>query len=224
MIGIIVAMDIELENIIKEIKNLEKLTINKYSFYKGKINNKKVVLAKSGIGKVNAAIVTQILINFFNPSYIIHTGIAGSLDNNIKPLSIVLGEKIKYHDVRKEQLLNSMPYKEYFSSDEYLLKKTIEICNENNISFNVGCILTGDDFIDNTIKKNSILKKYSEGMCVEMEGASVCHSAYVCDVPIIVIRCISDLADDQLELDYNTFKYEASRISSTVVINLINKI
>lgn len=224
MIGIIVAMDIELENIIKNVTNLEQLTINKYSFYTGEIDNKKVVLAKSGIGKVNAAIVTQILINFFNPSYIIHTGIAGSLDNNIKPLSVVLGEKIKYHDVRKEQLLNSMPYKEYFSSDEYLLKKTIEVCNEYEIPFNLGCILTGDDFIDDTFKKNSILEKYPEGMCVEMEGASVSHSAYISDIPIIVIRCISDLADDKLEIDYNKFKYEASRISSTVVINLIEKI
>lgn len=224
MIGIIVAMDIELENIIKNVNNLEQLTINKYSFYTGEIDNKKVVLAKSGIGKVNAAIVTQILINFFDPSYIIHTGIAGSLDNNIKPLSVVLGEKIKYHDVRKEQLLNSMPYKEYFSSDEYLLKKTIEVCNEYEIPFNLGCILTGDDFIDDTFKKNSILEKYPEGMCVEMEGASVSHSAYISDIPIIVIRCISDLADDKLEIDYNKFKYEASRISSTVVINLINKI
>lgn len=224
MIGIIVAMDIELENIIKNVTNLEQLTINKYSFYTGEIDNKKVVLAKSGIGKVNAAIVTQILINFFDPSYIIHTGIAGSLDNNIKPLSVVLGEKIKYHDVRKEQLLNSMPYKEYFSSDEYLLKKTIEVCNEYEIPFNLGCILTGDDFIDDTFKKNSILEKYPEGMCVEMEGASVSHSAYISDIPIIVIRCISDLADDKLEIDYNKFKYEASRISSTVVINLIEKI
>lgn len=224
MIGIIVAMDIELENIIKNVNNLEQLTINKYSFYTGEIDNKKVVLAKSGIGKVNAAIVTQILINFFDPSYIIHTGIAGSLDNNIKPLSVVLGEKIKYHDVRKEQLLNSMPYKEYFSSDEYLLKKTIEVCNEYEIPFNLGCILTGDDFIDDTFKKNSILEKYPEGMCVEMEGASVSHSAYISDIPIIVIRCISDLADDKLEIDYNKFKYEASRISSTVVINLIEKI
>ena len=224
MIGIIVAMDIELENIIKNVNNLEQLTINKYSFYTGEIDNKKVVLAKSGIGKVNAAIVTQILINFFDPSYIIHTGIAGSLDNNIKPLSVVLGEKIKYHDVRKEQLLNSMPYKEYFSSDEYLLKKTIEVCNEYEIPFNLGCILTGDDFIDDTFKKNSILEKYPEGMCVEMEGASVSHSAYISDIPIIVIRCISDLADDKLEIDYNKFKYEASRISSTVVINLIKKI
>ena len=220
MIGIIGAMDEE----VKQLKNkMKQVTITKkvgMDFYSGTLSDKEVVIVRSGIGKVNAGICTQILADEFHVSAIINTGIAGSLNNDINIGDIVLSTDALQHDVDAVAFgydLGVIPRMKtsIFQADETLRKKAKEICEKVNsdISVFTGRIVTGDQFIANKEQKEKLVSLF-QGYCTEMEGAAIAQTAYLNEIPFLIVRAISDKADNSASMDYPTF--EAKAIEHTV--------
>lgn len=226
IIGIMGAMNLEIELIKNNMSCINKAIIAGFEFYTGKIDGKEVVLTCCGVGKVNAACCAQILIDKFSVSCIINTGIAGGLSNEVKVCDIVISSNVTYHDVRKEQMENLFPFKEYFAADKKLIDAAISACRtfkDGQINYHVGRIVSGDCFVsDNTLKQN-IIKEYSP-LCVEMEGTPIGHVADINGIPFVVIRCISDNADDDATISYDTFEKISAWHSAEIVLNMIRLI
>ncbi|MBE5962091.1 MAG: 5'-methylthioadenosine/adenosylhomocysteine nucleosidase [Lachnospiraceae bacterium] len=219
-IGIISAMWIEVELLHSKMTDVEEVKHAGMKYYKGKLENVDVVLSTCSIGKVNAAIYTQVMIDHFNVDAIIHTGIAGSMDENVKHLSVVVADGLTYYDVRKEQLKNWFPNQEVFQTDQ-TLRNILKECA--GADARCGLILTGDDFISSAERKAELKKRYP-ALCVEMEGCAVAHAAYVNGIPFGVIRCISDLADGDATEDYSGFEQKAAVKASEIVQKTLRRI
>lgn len=211
-------MKTEMQFLKEELKNVSEMIFSGMPFYKGTIGNVDIVLTECGIGKVNAAIYTQILIDKFQVDAIINTGIAGSLDNKVQHLSIVIADTITYYDVRKGQLINCYPYQEYFTADEKLTQLLYDSSEKNTTM--IGRIITGDDFISDRSRKE-VLKKEYRALCVEMEGAAIAHAAYVNQTPFCVVRCISDMADESSDKDYKQYEQIAAEKVAKMVYKTI---
>ncbi|NLJ90382.1 MAG: 5'-methylthioadenosine/adenosylhomocysteine nucleosidase [Clostridiales bacterium] len=226
-IGIIGAMDEEVKELQKLMKNTRVRTIATMDFYEGSINDKNVVVVRSGIGKVNAAICTQILIDNFNVRCIINTGIAGSLDAKINIGDIVLSSDTIQHDVDVSAFgheLGKIPRMEssIFVADSDMVSKGKDICQKVNPDTNVyvGRILSGDQFIQDKEKKDWLVSNF-KGMCVEMEGASIAHVAALNNIPFLIIRAISDKADGSAQMDYYQFETLAIERTVKLLVELI---
>ena len=228
MIGIIGAMDEEVELLIKQMKHKEVFNYTKMNFYQGKINDKHVVVVRCGIGKVNAAICTQVLIDKFDIKYVINTGIAGSLDSNIDIGDIVLSKNSIQYDMDVRAFgydIGQIPRMDVlsFDSSEYLIQKTRDICKNIGINNFIGTVVTGDTFVSDNSHKERLKKQFS-GLCTEMEGASIGHVCYLNNIEFIIIRSISDKADNSSTIDYKQFEQIAISNSINIVNNLIKEI
>lgn len=230
MIGIIGAMDEE----VTQLKNkMKQVTITKKAgmdFYSGNFGDRSVVIVRSGIGKVNAGICTQVLVDEFHASAIINTGIAGSLNNDINIGDIVLSTDALQHDVDAVAFgynLGVIPRMEtsIFKADENLLTKAESLCKKVNpdISVFTGRIVTGDQFIASKDQKDRLVTNFS-GFCTEMEGAAIAQAAYLNQIPFLIIRAISDKADNSATVDYPTFEAKAIEHTVNLVTALIPEI
>ena len=212
-IGIIVAEIKELEAIKEIMESIEESTIYDLKIFKGEINNKKYILVRSGVGKVNAARTTQILIDKFEIEYIINTGSAGALNNNLKIGDIVIGTELIQHDFDVTAFGREKGYipetgKE-FRSDENIVKKCENIKIEN-IKIVKGIITSGDIFCTDIKMKEKIRQKFKSD-CTEMEGAAIAQVCYLSKIPFVVIRSISDIPNGNNELDFNQYLEFASK-------------
>ena len=212
-IGIIVATPEEM----KELKNImvesEKIRIFNLDFYKGKINNKNYVLVKCGVGKVNAARTTQMLIDNFNIESIINVGVAGGLNNNINIGDIVIGEKLVQHDFDITAFGYEKGYisetGKFFESNRNLIERCKKIKIEN-VQIILGTIASGDIFCTDIKMKEKIGSEFNSD-CVEMEGASIAQTSYLCNIPFLVIRAISDIPNGKNQIDYEQFVEKAAK-------------
>ena len=228
MVGIIGAMDEEVELLIKEMNNKKVYNYTKMNFYQGKINTKDVVIVRCGIGKVNAAVCTQVLLDKFDIKYVINTGIAGSLDNSIDIGDIVLSRNSIQYDMDVRAFgynIGQVPRMDVlsFDSSEYLIRKTSDVCENIGINNFIGTVVTGDTFVSDNNHKERLKKEFS-GLCTEMEGAAIGHVCYLNDIEFIIIRSISDKADDSSSLDYKEFEKIAISNSVNIVNNLLKEI
>lgn len=215
-IGIIAAMDEEISSIKECMKNIITKDIYGLKFIEGKINEKDVILVKCGIGKVNAARTTQLLIDNFNIEYIINVGTAGGLNPQIDIGDVVIGEKLLQHDFDKSANGNERGYISdiglYMFSDAKLIEKA-KNCMENiNEDFHVyiGVIATGDIFVHDVAVKNSIEAEFHAD-CVEMEGAAIAQVCTLDKIPFIVIRGISDKPNGNNGIDFEKYLEMACR-------------
>lgn len=220
MLGIIGAMDEEVKKLIEAMENTEVKKIAAMDFYKGTMMGKDVVVVRSGIGKVNAAVCTQILSDIFNIDSVINTGIAGSLNADIDIGDIVLATDALQHDMDATGFgyePGVIPRMEasVFKADERMREIAHRSCNAVNPDINVfeGRVVSGDQFVSAKEKKEYILNEF-HGYCTEMEGAAIAQTAYLNNIPFLIIRAISDKADDSATMDYPTF--EAHAIENTV--------
>ncbi len=229
MLGIIGAMDAEVIQIKDSLTDVEITTKANMDFYKGNLNGKSVVIVRSGIGKVNAGICTQILADLFNVDAIINTGIAGSLKSEINIGDIVLSSDALQHDVDAVNFgyeLGVIPQmkESIFKADEKLIELAKNCC-ENvcmDINVHIGRVVTGDQFISSKDKKNWLIDNF-KGYCTEMEGAAIAQAAYLNNIPFIIIRAISDKADDSATMDYPTFEAMAIKNSVSFIKEIISK-
>lgn len=222
-IGIIFAMDEELQELLKYLEIKNEYNIFDLKFYEGIINNCECILVESGVGKVNAARCTQILIDNMNVDYIFNIGVAGGISNNLKVCDIVLGEKLVQHDFDITAFNHEKGYIPnvgvFIESDTYLHKiaqNSIEKTSYNVLS---GVIASGDIFCTDPKMAEKINKKFN-ALCVEMEGASIAQVCYLSHIPFLIIRCISDTPNNDNTITYEKFL----SISSKNVAEFLNKI
>ncbi|MEY8392879.1 5'-methylthioadenosine/adenosylhomocysteine nucleosidase [Lachnospiraceae bacterium 45-W7] len=226
-IGIIGAMELEVEAL-KAKMEIHRTEIKaSMEFQEGTLQGTEVVIVRSGIGKVNAALCTQILFDMFEVSHIINTGVAGSLKNEIDIGDIVVSTDALHHDVDVRVFgypLGEVPQVGClaFQADERLGQLAASCCKEVNpdISVYQGRIVSGDQFISDKKVKDAIINNF-QGFCVEMEGASIAHAAYLNHIPFVIIRAISDKADDSAEMDYPAFEKAAAAHSAALVEHML---
>ena len=228
MIGIIGAMDSEVDNLFSRMSSKEKITVNNLAFFKGKLYDKDVVIVKCGIGKVNAALCTQLLILNFKVTKIINTGIAGAVGHGLKIYDFVVSNEAVYHDFDvqlfgyKAGQVPGMP--EVFKADTSLVNAAVTAFENTDFSKELkivsGRIASGDQFISGGEKKAYIIENFHP-QCVEMEGAAIAHTCYANKVPFVIIRCMSDTADESVKETYS--EETASRLSSTFLLEFIKE-
>ncbi|MBW5396649.1 5'-methylthioadenosine/adenosylhomocysteine nucleosidase [Brachyspira pilosicoli] len=231
-IAIIGAMDCEIDNFKNMIENIEEIEIANITYYKGKLCGKDIVLLKSGIGKVNAAIATTIAIEKFNVEKIIFTGAAGSGNPDYDISDIVISKDLIEHDFDTSALdgdeltvLVKGYDKNYYPADKSLIElaKTSaqKVITDNKVY--IDTIATGDQFVGDNNKVKQIHNKFKAG-AIEMEGASVAHAALMFKVPFVVIRSLSDKADSDAVVDFPKFVAKAAENSKKIVIEMLNNI
>lgn len=227
-IGIIGAMEVEVSKLKEMMEDVKVTTRASMDFYEGILEGKKVVVVRSGIGKVNAGICTQILADLFNVEVVINTGIAGSLDKDINIGDIVLSTDVLQHDVNATGFgypLGQIPQmKEFsFTADDVLRAVAADACRAVNPDIQVfeGRIVSGDQFISDKTVKDNILKEFG-GLAVEMEGAAIGQAASLNEIPFLIIRAISDKADGSAHMDYPTFEKAAAEHSVNLTLRLLH--
>ena len=243
IIGIMGALSEEISGVIELLKNKEEHRFGKRVYYTGTINNQKVVVVYSRIGKVAAAATVSTLILKFGITELIFTGVAGGIDTDLKIGDIVIGTELVQHDMDAFPLfpVYEIPLigKSHFKSNRDLIElssKTIQHIFENEYlhqviskedleNFNIhhpklklGLIASGDQFFRDQNQKDNLVKGLSKTLCVEMEGAAVAQVCYEFNIPFVVIRTISDEADQHSTVDFNKFTEKISNIYSIEII------
>jgi adenosylhomocysteine nucleosidase len=199
-------------------------------FYDGKMSGHEIVVVKSGIGKVNAAVCTQIMIDLFQVNSVINTGIAGSLRDEINIGDIVISTDTVQHDVDARELgclLGQIPGMNSvcFQADKATADLAYQLCRKVNpdVSVYLGRIVSGDQFVSEPLTKKRIRDNF-EGLCTEMEGAAIAQTAHLNGIPFLVIRAISDKADNSAYTDFSVFIKQAAirslRLTEILIENM----
>ena len=229
-IGIIGAMELEVEEL-KSKMNVERI-VEKASmkFFEGTLNNTNVVVVQCGVGKVNAGMCVQILADCFDVTHIINTGVAGSLNADLDIGDILISTEAVYHDMDVSPLgyeVGQVPGIDVkcFPADQTMIGAAKESCEKVNTDINVmiGRVASGDQFIASKEVKDKIIVNVA-GYCAEMEGAAIAHAAYLNKIPFVVVRAISDKADNSAEMDYPTFEKAAAGHCAALVMDFIQKL
>lgn len=229
-VGIIGAMELEVEALKSRMDAANITTKAGMEFHEGTLNGVNVVIVKCGIGKVNAALCVQILADIFRVSHIINTGVAGSLNAELDIGDILISKDALHHDM-DVTIFGYQPGEvpqlglREFPADERLAALAKESCEKVNPGINaiIGRVVSGDQFISDKDTKNRLISLY-QGDCAEMEGASIAHGAYLNKIPFVIIRAISDKADDTSEMEYPVFERAAAKHSARLVEDMIQKI
>ena len=214
-VGIIGAMEQEVARLKEVMENVSITTRAGMDFYEGVLEGKKVVVVQSGIGKVNAGMCTQILADLFQVEAVINTGIAGSLNNDINIGDIVLSTDVLHHDMDATGFgypKGQIPRMDVlsFKADPGLVALAKKACEAvtPEIGIHTGRIVSGDQFVSDTEVKKRIVDDFA-GLCTEMEGAAIAQTAHLNNIPFVIIRTISDKADNSATVDYPTFEKKA---------------
>ncbi|MFV0142721.1 MULTISPECIES: 5'-methylthioadenosine/adenosylhomocysteine nucleosidase [Empedobacter] len=248
IIGIMGAIPQEINGVVNLLTNKQEHKIGRRSYFTGELNNQKVVVVYSRVGKVAASATVTTLILEFKVSELIFTGVAGGIHADVKIGDIVLGQSLIQHDMNAQPLFPAyeipMLGKAYFEADSSQLEVAttaiLEILEEQHLhnvisekdldKFNihqpqlhVGLIGSGDLFFSTNTQKEKLQQNLPEILCVEMEGAAVAQVCYEFDIPFIIIRTISDDADDHSTLDFNSFIEKISNVYSIEIIKNIIK-
>ncbi len=222
-IGIIGAMDVEVASLKEHLEQAHSLSYAGMEFSEGLLNGVPAVVVKSGICKVNAALCVQLLVDHFQITHVMNTGVAGSLDNRINIGDIVVSTDAMYHDVDATIFgyqLGEIPQEGMisFPADPSLRAHAVEAVQKAAPDVQVfeGQILSGDQFISSKAKKEQ-LKSDFHGMCCEMEGAAIAQAAHANNIPFVIIRAISDKADESVTESYDVFESKAARHCADIV-------
>ena len=230
MIGIIGAMEEEISNLKSHMQVEEVETIAGMSFFKGAVKGNELVLVRSGIGKVNAGICTQILASVYGVDTVINTGIAGSLNADIDIGDIVVSTSLVQYDVDARNFgykLGEIPRMNIveFPADKYLIDKTQSVFDslDLGIKLHKGMVATGDKFVSEDSLKAEIISNF-HAYCVEMEGAAIAQAAMLNNMACVVIRAISDKADNSADVDYRSFEAKAIENMSKISLALVGSL
>ena len=225
--GIIAAMQEEMEEIKKIMKNIEEKKIYELTFFEGKINNSNVVLVEAGVGKVNAARVTQVLIDNFNVEAIINVGSGAAANEELEIGDIVIGKTLVQHDFDITAFGHQKGYisnvGENVKSDEHLIQKMEHIISElsnNEYNVKIGTIASGDIFCTDIKMKEKIRNKFNAD-AIEMEGAAIAQVCKLDNKPFLIIRSISDVPNGKNEITFDEFLKLASKRCAEILSKFI---
>ncbi len=202
---------------------LNEYTLFDLKFYQAKLNNIECILVESGIGKVNAARTTQILIDNIKVDYIFNIGVAGGVDDEVSICDIVVATNLVQHDFDITAFNHEKGYipnvGKYIPCDEYLLKLAESV--DKDLKF--GTIASGDIFCTEIAMGNKINSKFN-ALCVEMEGASIAQVCYLCHIPFLIIRSISDTLNGNNQIAFDKFLSISSKKVAEIMIKLISRL
>jgi adenosylhomocysteine nucleosidase len=243
-IAILGAIPEEIQLLESQLTHIKTKNILGFQFKTGKLHGKKIVLTETGIGKVNAAVVTTLIIKEFHPKSIIFTGIAGGISEELKQGDIIIGNRLTYHDygiLTNEGLstnatrnpINKQLNPLYFSSDSILVMLALSAAKEVTLqkmsaeatqpNISIGTIVTGDTFVTSSTAVGHF-QKTLDASATEMEGAAVAQVCFQQNIPFLIIRSISDMANEKASVDFQTFKKIASDNSATLVKEILKKL
>ncbi len=221
--GIIGAMPSEIALLETQMSNVKKETISGLSYQSGTIRGKDVVLCCSEIGKVNAAMCAQTLALRYNVGCMINTGVAGCTCEDLGVLDLVLSRDLVFHDYDWKLQEKYHPHTSRFPGDPKLIelaKKALEQIPGRDYQYKLGRIATGDVFVDDEDLRRSIIER-TEPDCVEMEGAAIALVAYSNQIPCLVIRCMSDNANGDAGMSFDTFEKIAADHSAKLLLSML---
>lgn len=210
-LGIIGAMDVEVAALKEKMENVTAVNRAGTAYFEGTLEGLPVVVVQCGVGKVNAAMCTQILCDCYEVTHLVNTGIAGSLCAELDIGDLVVSKDAMYHDMDCRAFgypMGQVPGMDVlaFPADEQLMAVAYAAAeNVNSGHTKIGRVASGDQFIAEKGQKARIIED-TQALCTEMEGAAIAHTAYRNGVPFVIIRAISDKADDSAEMDYPTFE------------------
>ncbi|EOC3070011.1 5'-methylthioadenosine/S-adenosylhomocysteine nucleosidase [Cronobacter malonaticus] len=226
--GIIGAMEEEVTLLRDKIDNRQTLNIAGCEIYTGTLNGVEVALLKSGIGKVSAAMGATLLLEHCKPDVIINTGSAGGLAPSLKVGDIVVSDEVRYHDAD----VTAFGY-EYgqmagcpaaFKADDKLIAAAQETIEKLNLHAVRGLVVSGDAFINGSVNLAKIRHNFPQAIAVEMEATAIGHVCHNFGVPFVVVRAISDVADQQSHLSFEEFLAVAAKQSSLMVETLLTSL
>ncbi len=220
-VAIIGAMEEEVEVLRGQIENQESTVIATQEYTTGTLEGVDIILLKSGIGKVNAAMSTAILLEKFQPDYVINTGSAGGFAKNLEVGDVVVSTEVAHHDVD----VTAFGYKygqvprmdARFQADEKLVTLAMEVCKDENIGVGKGLIVTGDTFMNDPKKVDFVQSHFPDMQAMEMEAAAVAQVCTLFNVPFVVIRALSDIVGKESNITFDQFLPKAVESSSRIV-------
>jgi len=227
-LGIIGAMDVEVAILKKKLENPRVTTVGRMEFFEGKLAGQDVVIVQCGVGKVHAAMCAQTLCDRFAVTHLVNTGIAGSLDNDLDIGDVVVSRDAMHHDFDCYHFgypMCKIPGVDVvaFPADETLIALAFEASESLKPGHTkLGRVATGDQFVAVQSLKDQIIAR-TQANCTEMEGAAIAQVAYVNGVPFVILRAISDKADNSAEMDYPTFERLAAEHCAAVTEALAAK-
>lgn len=225
--GIIGAMEPEVAILKAKLTHGETSTHAGYTFYQGQLDGNDVVIVQSGIGKVAAALATAILIDKFQPDYVVNTGSAGGFDPSLKVGDIVVSSEVRYHDVDVTAFgyeIGQLPANPaaYIPHQTLVSAAQQGIASLDNINAMIGLITTGDTFMTKADDIAKARANFPTMAAVEMEGAAIAHTCHQFKVPFVIIRSLSDIAGAESPTSFDEYLETASVNSSNLVINMLN--
>ena len=228
-LGIIGAMQVEVELLLGAMENKTEKTVAGSTFYEGTLEGLDAVVVQCGVGKVNAAICAQILCDCYHVTHLVNTGIAGSLCADLDIGDLVVSTDAMYHDfdcVNFGYPMGQVPGMDVrtFPADRTMIDYAFAAAESVNPGHNKkGRIATGDQFVAVKELKDRIIAN-TQGLCTEMEGAAIAQTAYRNQVPFVILRAISDKADNSATMDYPTFEQIAAHRCAEVTRNLARQL
>lgn len=228
-LGIIGAMDVEVATLKEIMENKTETKIAGSIYCDGILEGLPAVVVQCGVGKVNAAMCAQVLCSQFHVTHLVNTGIAGSLDAKLDIGDFVISSDAIYHDMDVTNWnypIGQVPGMDVcaFPADAAMMELAYRVANDAHPGHvHMGRIASGDQFIRTKEQKNKIIAD-TQAACAEMEGAAIAHTAYRNGIPFVVIRAISDKADDSAEMDYPTFEAMAAQRCAQVTRELAKKL
>lgn len=228
-LGIIGAMQEEVETLLERMENKKSVQKKVALFHEGKLEGLDVVVVQCGVGKVNAAMCAQVLCDCFDVTHIVNTGIAGSLNAELDIADLVVSKDAMYHDfdcVHFGYEMGRVPGLDVtaFPADETLVSYAFEAAETVNPGHTkIGRVASGDLFVAEKSAKERIIER-TNALCTEMEGAAIAQTAYRNGVPFVILRAISDKADDSAEMDYPTFERIAAHRCAEITMQLAKKL
>ncbi|MGT2894863.1 5'-methylthioadenosine/adenosylhomocysteine nucleosidase [Streptococcus entericus] len=221
-IGIIAAMPQELAELLLHLDNRSDETVLGRTYHTGRLSGQSVVLVQSGVGKVMSAMSVAVLADHFGVTAVINTGSAGAVAQGLAVGDVVLADQLVYHDVDLTAFgyaygqMSGQPL--YFDTDERLRLAFSEAIAEQDLASRVGLIATGDSFIASSAIIQEIKAHFPQVLAVEMEGAAIAQAAHSLDLPVLVVRAMSDTADHEANISFDTFIIEAGKRSAQMVL------
>ncbi len=230
-LGIIGAMSVEVEQLKDKMTGLTSTERAGMTFYEGTLEQLPVVVVVCGVGKVNAAMCVQVLCDCFAVTHLVNTGVAGSLCADLDIGDFVIGQDAMYHDFDCHSLNPDYPVGQVpglpvhvFPADEQLVKFAFEAARTIHAGHaKIGRVASGDQFVSQKQTKESIVEN-THALCTEMEGAAIAHTSWRNGIPFVIIRAISDKADDSAQIDYPTFEAIAAKRSAAVTCEMAKRI
>ncbi len=224
-VGIICAIEAEIQAVKESVNVILAKNIVGLDFYMGTLNGHNVVIVRSGMGKVNAAVCTQILIDMYAVDAVINIGVAGAISADLKIGDIVVSDDLVQHDVDATAIGDAPgalfgSETTYLKADDQLAKMAYSAAEKLGFNISIGRIASGDQFISSPEKKERIWNVF-KAKCCEMEGAAVAQTCTLNKIPFVVIRAISDNADEGTEVNYERFMHDSALKATSLLKTMI---